>query len=291
MANEPDFRGFMRAVGKHWVALMSGGLITVALGLFERFSGKSVPLWAYAAVIVFFAFLACYLAWKDTLVKAEVRIAELTDKVTRLTPAVPDIDVQINEAIISPMSPTGAKCFLRVTLKNLTEKAPCMIVACNLGLRINDAWFRGTAIPLNADDFQLVGHVAIASVNDLAPGEAYTYEDGELMAEIAHENIADMTSVVNETSPLRWGFPRSAWVGFARFCLPAWPATVESDTDHEGETATKTSYTTDSLQEVEIEILDGHGERHVGRKTRPFGPEWRRIKRRQSPLASVSSDS
>jgi len=45
---------------------MSGGIITVALGVFERFSGKSIPLWIYGAILIFFAFLACYLAWRDS---------------------------------------------------------------------------------------------------------------------------------------------------------------------------------------------------------------------------------
>jgi hypothetical protein len=57
---------FLRAVGSHWTTLMSGGIITVALGLFERLSGKNVPLWLYIAVLIFFAFLACFLAWRDS---------------------------------------------------------------------------------------------------------------------------------------------------------------------------------------------------------------------------------
>lgn len=44
---------------------MSGGIITVLLGVFERFSGKNVPLWVYGAILIFFAFLAFYLAWRD----------------------------------------------------------------------------------------------------------------------------------------------------------------------------------------------------------------------------------
>src|SRR5258708_7577946 len=57
---------FLRAVGHHWTTLMSGGVITVLLGVFERLSGKSVPLWVYVAILIFFALLACYLAWRDS---------------------------------------------------------------------------------------------------------------------------------------------------------------------------------------------------------------------------------
>jgi hypothetical protein len=61
----PTFRAFLQAVKEHWIALMSGGVITVALGVFERFSGKNVPLWVYGFILIFFTFLACYLAWRD----------------------------------------------------------------------------------------------------------------------------------------------------------------------------------------------------------------------------------
>jgi len=43
---------------------MSGGVITVALGVFERLSGKAVPLGVYVGILGFFAVLACYLAWR-----------------------------------------------------------------------------------------------------------------------------------------------------------------------------------------------------------------------------------
>jgi hypothetical protein len=45
---------------------MSGGIITVALGIFERLSGKNIALWLYIAVLIFFAFLGCFLAWRDS---------------------------------------------------------------------------------------------------------------------------------------------------------------------------------------------------------------------------------
>jgi len=60
-----SFLAFLREVGKHWSTLMSGGVITVALGIFERLSGKAIPLWVYGCVLVCFVFLACYLAWRN----------------------------------------------------------------------------------------------------------------------------------------------------------------------------------------------------------------------------------
>jgi len=55
---------------------MSGGVVTVALNMFERLSGKDIPLWVYACILIFFLFLACYLAWRDERTK----VAELDNK-------------------------------------------------------------------------------------------------------------------------------------------------------------------------------------------------------------------
>lgn len=57
---------FMREAASHWVALMSGGVVTVALGVFERLSGRNVPLWTYLSVLAFFLLLSFYLAWRDS---------------------------------------------------------------------------------------------------------------------------------------------------------------------------------------------------------------------------------
>lgn len=48
---------------------MSGGIITVALGLYERWSQKNIPVGAYVAVIICFALSACYLAWRDAQIE------------------------------------------------------------------------------------------------------------------------------------------------------------------------------------------------------------------------------
>jgi hypothetical protein len=61
--------GFFRAIKSHWVSLMSGGVITVVLGMTERFSARTIPLWAYIAILGFFILLACYLAWRDSQIE------------------------------------------------------------------------------------------------------------------------------------------------------------------------------------------------------------------------------
>lgn len=70
---------FTRAVGNHWTTLMSGGVITVALGICERLSGKAVSLWVYGGTLIFFTVLACYLAWRD----AQKELAKFSDETGR----------------------------------------------------------------------------------------------------------------------------------------------------------------------------------------------------------------
>jgi len=91
---------FLREVGKHWVTLMSGGFITVALGLLERLSGKAVPLWVYGCVLVFFVFLACYLAWRDERQKhphdgSKDKRAILAERLSALVKEAGDVDYGI----------------------------------------------------------------------------------------------------------------------------------------------------------------------------------------------------
>ncbi|HZS09760.1 MAG TPA: hypothetical protein VFD58_33345 [Blastocatellia bacterium] len=38
---------FIRATGRHWVALMSGGVVTVLIGIYAYFSGRNIPLCNY----------------------------------------------------------------------------------------------------------------------------------------------------------------------------------------------------------------------------------------------------
>src|SRR5215217_6177665 len=61
---------FLRALKGHWLTLMSGGVITVALGIFERLSGKNLPLWVYAVIVLSFVVIASYLAFRDERQKA-----------------------------------------------------------------------------------------------------------------------------------------------------------------------------------------------------------------------------
>jgi len=56
---------FVCAVGGHWVSLMTGGLIALALVLYERNAGNEVALPVYWAIAAFTVLAATFLAWRD----------------------------------------------------------------------------------------------------------------------------------------------------------------------------------------------------------------------------------
>jgi len=58
------------------MTLMSGGLVSVALGVFNYLSPWPVPKWIYGAILVLFLVMACYLTWRD----AQRKLNELTSK-------------------------------------------------------------------------------------------------------------------------------------------------------------------------------------------------------------------
>lgn len=95
---ESDGVAFFRAVKEHWLTLMSGGVVTVALGIIERLSGKNVPLWAYAIIVLSFVVLACYLAFRDEHQRALVSDAGkrrrdfLAQRLTQLLKEAGDVD-------------------------------------------------------------------------------------------------------------------------------------------------------------------------------------------------------
>lgn len=47
-----DLKQFARAILSHWLTLMSGGVIIVAVGIFERAVGKNISWSMYLALIV-----------------------------------------------------------------------------------------------------------------------------------------------------------------------------------------------------------------------------------------------
>lgn len=59
---------------------MSGGIITISIGLFDRFSGASIPYIVYIGIILLFVFVACFLAWIDARQEMDRLSSEVAKK-------------------------------------------------------------------------------------------------------------------------------------------------------------------------------------------------------------------
>lgn len=63
--SDATISGFMFSVLDHWIVLMSGGLVTVGVGVYEKLSSNQVPIWLYITVLLSFVIVGCYFAWRD----------------------------------------------------------------------------------------------------------------------------------------------------------------------------------------------------------------------------------
>jgi hypothetical protein len=54
---------FLRAVGRHWITLVTGGAVTAGVAVWEHLHGVSVTPRYYGLILGFFLFVACYQAW------------------------------------------------------------------------------------------------------------------------------------------------------------------------------------------------------------------------------------
>src|SRR5262249_3536923 len=81
---------FLVAVVSYWQALVTGGLITALVSIFERFRnrpfGKRTNIWLF--IVVFFV-VSCFLAWRDQLHEVQRLNQQIeTNKSVRLAVAV-----------------------------------------------------------------------------------------------------------------------------------------------------------------------------------------------------------
>jgi hypothetical protein len=77
MVNVQDF---LAAILGHWVSLMSGGIVIVALLLWERFR-KNAPRIVWVIIVCLFLGVASFQAWNDehtNVTKADGTIRDLT---------------------------------------------------------------------------------------------------------------------------------------------------------------------------------------------------------------------
>ena len=60
-----EFRQFLRAIGKRWAALLTGGVLIAVLSQWDRLGGSPVPRWVWWTVTGITLLWACFLAWRE----------------------------------------------------------------------------------------------------------------------------------------------------------------------------------------------------------------------------------
>lgn len=60
-----DLWYYLLAVVRHWVTIVTGGIIVAVLGIWEHLSGRGVSNEYYACVVLIFIFYSCFSAWRD----------------------------------------------------------------------------------------------------------------------------------------------------------------------------------------------------------------------------------
>ena|SRR5712692_8799709 len=80
------FLKFLRAVGKHWGVLVTGGVFVGAVGLWQG-TGHPVKPSVYWAMAMVGFFIACHKAWNDQLEEAEKARSALAETRKELDPS------------------------------------------------------------------------------------------------------------------------------------------------------------------------------------------------------------
>jgi len=71
-----ELRRFGEVLCRHWVPLLTGGVVMASFGALEHWVGASVPWPYYAAVAVIFFLYSSFAAWRDEF-RVRRRLEEL----------------------------------------------------------------------------------------------------------------------------------------------------------------------------------------------------------------------
>jgi hypothetical protein len=232
---ELRFRRFLKDVGNHWVELMSGGLITVALGFIERLSGRNFPLYVYLCVVFFFIMLACFRAWRD----AQKRTQDIQEQLEKeyAQNLFPEIKAELKEVYLDPTvaesKREGEACFdyyitLNVYLVN-TRPAPTSVESFGLRVKTNTGEYEAVRTSLDG--------LILKRNQRLVPKWAIRYSK----IETTFEELLDLEKL--SYAPLTRGEGRRGWL---RFVLSeAW------------------SPSSNKVESVTLVIRDAYGNSHL----------------------------
>ncbi|HEX8136449.1 MAG TPA: hypothetical protein VF544_02555 [Pyrinomonadaceae bacterium] len=185
-----DLWAFILAVLSNWVALMSGGIISVSLALWERHRKKNIPSkWYWALIAFFFVLLATFLAWRNeraTLTQTQKELADAKKQKDF------SLNGQIEKVIIDEGADVkGAQIFLLLSVRNIGDR------------------------PSIAEKYKL----RIETVNFQDSGEAQTIDkEYSLMDKTEKIIVRPEESLIKKTnSPIPVGQRESGWL---RFVVP-----------------------------------------------------------------------
>jgi hypothetical protein len=72
------FAAWITSVFRHWIAVLAGAVVSVGLLLYDRFgSGQSIPDWLFYSGVAVGLLTACFLSWRDEVVRASTLDADL----------------------------------------------------------------------------------------------------------------------------------------------------------------------------------------------------------------------
>ena len=71
-----ELRRFGEALLRHWVPLLTGGVVMAGFGALEHWVGASVPWPYYAVVAVIFFLYSSFAAWRDEFQRERERLEE-----------------------------------------------------------------------------------------------------------------------------------------------------------------------------------------------------------------------
>jgi len=76
---------FGKAVGRHWLALLTGSLLIAFVGGLEHWRQESLTPWVYTGLVVLFLLVACFLAWRDVHTTLETLTKGINDGAIELS--------------------------------------------------------------------------------------------------------------------------------------------------------------------------------------------------------------
>ncbi len=127
------FMQFLGAILDQWVVLMSGGIVTVGIGVWERWQKKTIHWRLYLWVMVLFLFFACYRAWLAEHKKVPMMRGTIERGIKLGGPDVPYTEIFILITLHNAGAPSGVENWnLTATTKELSVTVPTIIIPAGL---------------------------------------------------------------------------------------------------------------------------------------------------------------